>query len=115
MKYEVNDDAVMYARELIDRRRCTLRSSWKEVQPTAAQENAFLKSHSWHEYGVWHLGLTAGAGDETKRRYAFVLGDLRRVHRSGLIACMYRAAEYDHKQIALAAHNLLQYLDATRR
>ena len=28
-------------------------------------------------------GLTEGAGDETKARYAFVYGDFRRVHRSG--------------------------------
>ncbi len=115
MKYEVNDEAVAWARKLIDARRYTIRSRWQDVQPNAAQQNAFLKSHSWHEYGVWHLGLTVDAAEDTKRRYAFVFGDLRRVHRSGLIACVYRAAEWDHKQIELAAHDLLQYLDAARR
>jgi hypothetical protein len=30
------------------------------------------------------------------------------------IACQYRAAEWRHKQIELAAHELLQRLDATR-
>jgi hypothetical protein len=30
----------------------------------------------------------------------------------GLIACHYRAAEWGHKDIELAAHDLLQYLDA---
>jgi hypothetical protein len=30
---------------------------------------------------------------ETKARYAFVHGDFRHLHRSGLIACAYRAAE----------------------
>ena len=44
-------------------------------------------------------------------RYAFVYGDLRRVHRSGLIACVYRAAEWRHKAVELAAHDLLQRLD----
>lgn len=29
----------------------------------------------------------------------------------GLIACHYRAAEWRHKEIELAAHELLQYLD----
>lgn len=57
------------------------------------------------------LGLTDGATDETKGRYAFVVGDLRRVHRSGLIACDYRAAEWRHKAVELAAHELLQILD----
>jgi hypothetical protein len=48
---------------------------------------------------------------ETKARYAFVYGDLRRLHRMGLIACQYRAAEWRHKEVELAAHDLLQYLD----
>ena len=39
-------------------------------------------------------------------------GDFRRLHRMGLIACHYRAAERRHKEIELAAHELLQYLDA---
>ena len=59
------------------------------------------------------VGLTEGANDETKARYAFVVGDFRRVHRSGLIACVYRASEWRHKDVELAAHDLLQHLDAT--
>jgi hypothetical protein len=47
------------------------------------------------------------------KRYAFVYGDFRRLHRSGLIACQYRAAEWRHKEVELAAHDLLQRLDAT--
>ena len=62
---------------------------------------------------AWHLGLTDGAPDETKGRYAFVYGDFRRVHRTGLIACVYRASEWRHKAIELAAHDLLQHLDQT--
>ena len=100
-----------HARKLIDAKQYVLDSDWGEVAPTAADENAFLKSHSWEEYAVWHLGLTDGATDETKARYAFVCGDFRRVHRTGLIACVYRASEWRHKAIELAAHNLLQYLD----
>ena len=34
-------------------------------------------------------------------------GDLRRVHRSGLIACVYRAAEWRHKAVERAAYDLL--------
>jgi hypothetical protein len=30
----------------------------------------------------------------------------------GIIACLYRAAEWRHKEIELAAHDLLQRLDA---
>ena len=107
----MNRAAVSHARRLIDASQYVLESEWADAQPHADDENAFLKSHSWKEYGQWHLGLTDGATDETKARYAFVLGDFRRIHRSGIIACHYRAAEWRHKEIELAAHKLLQYLD----
>ena len=81
------------------------------MQPRAREQNAFLKDHSFAEYAAWHLALTDGAADETKARFAFVYGDFRRLHRMGLIACHYRAAEWRHKEIELAAHDLLQYLD----
>ena len=110
-KYAVNDKAVEFALELIARRQYVLESRWGDVQPGAAQENAYLENHSWDEYACWHLGLTDGANDGTKARYAFVFGDFRRIHRMGIIACHYRAAEWRHKEIELAAHDLLQALD----
>ena len=109
--YTVNPAAVARARELIDSRQYVLDSDWGEVQPGADAQNAYLESHSWEEYAQWHLGLTDGANDETKARYAFVYGDLRRLHRTGLIACVYRASEWRHKDVELAAHELLQHLD----
>jgi hypothetical protein len=111
--YTLNERAVARARELIDHRQYVLDSDWGEAAPVADDENAFLKTHDWDEYAAWHLGLTDGANDETKARYAFVYGDFRRVHRSGLIACVYRASEWRHKAIELAAHELLQHLDKT--
>ena len=110
--YAVNKRAVQRARRLIEARQYVLRSDWGDVQPSAEAENAYLESHTWEEYAEWHLGLTEGAADETKARHAFVYGDFRRIHRSGLIACVYRASEWRHKEIELAAHNLLQLLDA---
>jgi hypothetical protein len=112
-RYAVNDEAVAFVRGLIDKRQYVLRSEWGEVQPDAEAQNAYLQRHDWAAYARWHLGLTVGATDETKARYAFVVGDFRRVHRSGLIACVYRAAEWRHKTVELAAHDLLQHLDAT--
>jgi hypothetical protein len=111
--YVVNDQAVEKARRLIESRQYVLDSDWGDMQPNAAAENAFLESHSWEEYGEWHLGLTEGMADGTKARYAFAYGDFRRLHRTGLIACHYRAAEWRHKEIELAAHELLQLLDGT--
>lgn len=109
--YSVNWPAVARAGQLIDARQYVLSSEWGDVQPRADDENAYLASHAWDEYAKWHLGLTEGAADETKARYAFVYGDFQRVHRTGLIACVYRAAEWRHKAVELAAHNLLQHLD----
>ena len=111
--YSVNKAAVANARRLIDARQYVLDSDWGDVQPSADEQNAYLESHSWDDYASWHLGLTEGASDETKARYAFVYGDFRRVHRTGLIACVYRASEWRHKEIEIAAHDLLQHLDAS--
>jgi hypothetical protein len=109
--YTVNARAVERAKKLIDARQYVLDSDWGDVQPAADDENRYLESHAWDEFAEWHLGLTDGANDETKARHAFVYGDFRRVHRSGIIACQYRAAEWRHKAIELAAHDLLQRLD----
>ena len=111
--YTLNERALQRARRLIESRQYVLDSDWGDVQPRPAAQNAFLESHTWDEYAEWHLGLTAGAAEHTKARYAFVYGDFRRVHRAGLIACVYRAAEWRHKDIELAAHELLQRLDRT--
>jgi hypothetical protein len=111
--YALNPAAVAHARKLIEAKQYVLNSDWGDAQPDAAAQNAFLERHDWAEYAHWHLGLTEGAADETKARYAFVYGDFRRIHRSGLIACVYRASEWRHKDVELAAHDLLQILDKT--
>jgi hypothetical protein len=110
-RYTVNDRAVARAERLIDARQYVLDSDWGEAQPSADDENTFLARHAWDEYAEWHLGLTVGANDETKARYAFVFGDFRRIHRSGIIACHFRAAEWRHKEVELAAHEVLQRID----
>jgi hypothetical protein len=109
--YSVNGPALEHARDLIAKRQYVLDSDWGEVQPAAEAQNAYLEKHTWEEYAAWHLALKDDATDGTKNRYAFVLGDLRRIHRSALIACVYRASEWRHKAVELAAHDLLQELD----
>ncbi|MEO7000068.1 MAG: hypothetical protein ABI112_18485 [Terracoccus sp.] len=73
----VNDAAVAHVRELIDKKQYVLESDWGQAQPDAKAQNDYLKQHSWDGYAAWHLGLTEGANEETKARYAFVAGDLR--------------------------------------
>src|SRR3954463_6756391 len=112
--YRVNKRGVAKARQLIDAHQYRGRSRWADVQPRAAEQNAFVKAHGWDEYASWHLALTEGPSDETKARYAFAFGDFHRLHRMGLIACYYRAAEWEHTEVMLAAHKLIVYLDKSR-
>jgi hypothetical protein len=114
-KYRVNEAGVAKAKKLIDAGQYVVRSRWADRQPSADDQNRYLASHSWAEYGEWHLALNETARGETKARFGFVFGDFRRLHRMGLIACHFRAAEWDHKEIELAAHDLLQYLDRRRK
>ena len=110
--YEVNEAAVeqgagadrraaVRAAQRLGRRRSRRRTRRTRTSRTTAGRST----------ARWFLGLTEGASEETKARHAFVYGDFRRIHRSGLIACVYRAAEWRHKEIELAAHDLLQHLD----
>jgi hypothetical protein len=112
--YTVNKRGVAKARALIDAHQYRVRSRWADVQPRAADQNAFLKNNDWKEYASWHLALTEGPADETKARYAFAFGDFHRLHRMGLIACYYRAAEWEHTDVMVAAHKLIVYLDKSR-
>ena len=109
--YTVNERGVAKARELIAARQYVLDSQWGDVQPTAAQENAYLERRSWDEYAGWFVGLTEGPAEDTKARYAFVYGDFRRLHRMGLVASLYRAAEWRHTEVMQAAYDLLLELD----
>ena len=111
--YAVNPEGVARAPARNDAPQDVLDRDGGEGPPRADDQNAVRETHTWDEYAAWHLGLTEGANDETKARYAFVYGDLRRVHRTALIACVYRASEWRHKEVELAAHDLLQHLDAT--
>ena len=91
-----------------------LRSNWSEAQPTADDENAFLESHSWDEYAEWHLALTDGATDHTKAATGSSTATSAGSTAPGSSPAVYRAAEWNHKEIELAAHDLLQRLDASR-
>ena len=110
-RYTVNERAIEQARELIEAGQYVLESDWAEVRPNPREENAYLSKHSWDDSADWHLGLNVGANDQTKARYGFAFGDFRRVHRSAIIACWFRAAQWRHKAIEKAANDLLQTLD----
>ena len=62
--YKVNRRGVAHARKLIRAKQYVLDSDWGEAQPKADDENAFLKDHSWQEYGR----LVPGADRGPRRR-----------------------------------------------
>ena len=53
--YSVNERGVARARQLIEARQYVLQSEWGNVQPRAADENAFLASHTGMSTpnGIW--------------------------------------------------------------
>lgn len=109
--YDVNSAAVDKCRSLIDAGQYQLDTEWSDVKPDADAENAFVERNGWTAYGQWHLGVREGAGQETKERYGFPYGDFHRVQRSGLIAIIDRAGEWDHDAVQAAARDLLDHLD----
>ena len=110
-EYNVNDAAVKKAKSLIRAGKVDKDSDWSEAQPSADEENAYLKDHSYAEYGEWFLAIDTDASEETKDRYNFPYGDFKKLHRDGLIAAKQRAAQYDHAAIEKAAGKLLKELD----
>jgi len=84
--------------------RYVLRSEWNQVQPRAEAQDAFLKNHSWEEYAEWHLGLTEGAKDHTKARYAFIYGDIGDVAAAVLFVAIFALRLVVHDPGALVAN-----------
>jgi len=87
------------------------RDDWSEHQPSADQENEYLKSHGWDDYARWYLGVDDEENEETKGHYKFPYGDFKKVHRCGVISAESRAAQYKHYDIEKAAAHVLGMID----
>jgi hypothetical protein len=88
------------------------RDDWSEHQPSARQENDFIRDHGWPAYARWYLGINEDAAEQTKARHEFPYGDFERVHRCGVLAAESRAGQHDHADIETAAAHLHGMLDA---
>ena len=108
---KLNQRAVTYARQLIKSGKYVVDSDWSEAQPFPNQENNYLDEHDWSEYGEWHLGIDTDENEDTKGRYKFPYGDLKKVHREGLIAAKQRAAQNHYDRIEKAADALLNMIN----
>ena len=54
----LNKRAFNHAKRLVNKGKVVLddRGAWSEHQPSAQQENEFIRLHGSDEYGKWHLG-----------------------------------------------------------
>ncbi len=116
MAVKLNRPAYEHAQQLIKAGHRVLddRGDWSEQQPSAAEENDFIREHGFSDYAHWHLGVNDEKHEDTKERYEFPYGDFTDVHRSGVLAAESRAGQYGHRDIELAAAHLLGMLEETR-
>jgi hypothetical protein len=95
--------AVAYTKNPLDPRGAVIRDVRGDLYPghvvARAIRNLRCADHSWR---------ASSSGVRPRD------GDFRRLHRMGLIACYYLAAEWEHTEVMRAAHNLLLYLDKSR-
>src|SRR5437667_4533934 len=82
MSVKLNNRAFEYAIKLIEQGAFVFdqRDMWSEHQPSAQDENEYLKAHGFGEYRKWYLGIDTGEDEDTKGRYKFPYGDFEKVH-----------------------------------
>lgn len=114
MTVKLNEKALRHAKKLVRDGAVVRdeRDDWSEHALAAKKETAWREEHGWDAYADWHLGIDNEANEETKARYEFPFGDYAKVHRCAVISLESRAAQYDHDEIARAAKELLELIDA---
>jgi hypothetical protein len=117
MPVKLNDSAFDYAKALIIAGHCVSddRDAWSEHQPSAQQENEFIREHGLKEYGNWYLGINDEEPEDTKGHYEFPYGDFKDVHRCAVLSAESRAGQYKHLDIERAAAHLHGMIDSMKR
>jgi hypothetical protein len=90
------------------------RDDWSEHQPSAEQENEFIRRHGMAEFGAWHLGVDDAHPDTTKGHYKFPYGDFKDVHLCAVLSAESRAGQHKHLDIENAAAHLHGMLQAVK-
>ena len=114
MAVKLNKRAFDHAKKLINEKHVVVdeRDAWSEHQPSAQQENEFIRQNGFAEYGRWYLGINDQKGEHTKGHYEFPFGDFENVHRCGVLTAESRAGQYKHYDIENAAAHLHGMIDA---
>jgi hypothetical protein len=116
MSVQLNRSGYEYAQRLAREGHVVIdeRDDWSEHQPTAAEENDFIRAHGIGAYAQWHLGVDASHREGTKARYKFPYGDFHDVHRCAVLAVESRAGQRKHVDIEVAAAHLHGVLETRR-
>ena len=116
MAVKLNKHAFEHAKKLIELGKCVFdeRDLWSEHQPSAQDENEYLKEQGFGEYGKWYLGIDTEEDEDNKGRYKFPYGDFEKGHRCGVLAAESRAGQYKYADIENAAAHLHGMIDAAK-
>ena len=116
MAVKLNNSAFEHAQELIRQGRLVYdeRDAWSEHQPSAEQENEFIRQYGFREYAKWYLGVDEDKDENTKSRYEFPYGDFENVHRCGVLSAESRAGQYKHYDIENAVAHLHGMIEAAK-
>jgi hypothetical protein len=106
------DKGYDYARKLIKEGRVDrTERNWMEANPSSAESDEYIRSHTLQVWGLWHLAINTDHNPNTKAYYEFPYGDFVNVCRSGVIAAEARAGQYKHLDIEAAAKDLLNKIN----
>jgi hypothetical protein len=116
MAVRLNQRAFTYAKACVKDGRVVRdeRDAWSEHQPSARDENEFIESKGFDEYGRWHLGVDDEQPKETKKRYKFPYGDFKNVHRCAVLSAESRAGQFKYFDIENAAARLHGAIDGKK-
>ncbi len=111
MSLKVNQQALDFAKHLIDEGDYAINTQWIKNEPSPDQADHYLDAHGAEDYAKWYLAVDSDDGKAATERYLFPYGDFKRVHRSGVIAAKQRAAQSDDAEVVRAADELLDLFD----
>jgi hypothetical protein len=114
MAVSLHQAGARHARALVKAGKAVIdeRDAWSEHQPSAAQENEFIRLHGMAEYGRWHFGVDDEMGPDTKGHYKYPYGDFERVHRCAVLAAESRAGQNKAFDIEREAARVLGMFEA---
>ena len=116
MAVKLNRKGFAFGKELVREGRLVgdERDAWSEDQPSAEEENEFIRAHGIKAYAKWHLGIDTERPEDTKGRYKFPFGDFKRVHRCAVLSAESRAGQYKHMDIERAAAHFHEMIEGKK-